>query len=148
MLQTIIVVILLAIDAWIVLTNPAAFQTSLTLRASGTAGQVYTVTIRQLMEAAGAALIIAWIAGMIDRASLDRRMAQYERTVTVMGDEMARVKARAFDSERQPLEDIRIRLDTLDRDIRGLRARLEPATAADTGRVVPAETRMIREKTA
>jgi hypothetical protein len=142
MLQTIVVVILLAIDAWIVLTNPAAFQTSLTLHASRTAGQFYTVTIRMLMEGAGAALVIAWIAGMIDRASLDRRMEQHERTVRVMSDEMSRVKAQAYDGERQPLEDIRVRLDALDRDIRGLRVRMEPlAPAADTARV-------IRDKTA
>jgi hypothetical protein len=104
-----------------------------------------------LMEAAGAALIIAWIAGMIDRAALDRRVAEYERSVRVMNDEMSRVKARAYDEERQPLDDIRVRLDTLDRDIRGLRARMdrEPlAPAAETTRVVPAETRVYREKTA
>jgi hypothetical protein len=151
MVQTIVVVILLAIDAWIVLTNPAAFQTSLALRSSQSAGQVYTVTIRMLMEAAGAALVIAWIAGLIDRAGLDRRVEQYERTTRVMSEEMMRTKARAYDEERGPLEDIRVRLDTLDRDIRGLRARFDRealAPAADTVRVAPAETRIIRDKTA
>jgi hypothetical protein len=147
MVQTIVVVILLAIDAWIVLTNPAAFQMSLTLRTSSSASQIYTVTIRMLMEAAGAALVIAWIAGMIDRAGLDRRVEQYERTTRVMSEEMMRVKSRAYDEERQPLEDIRVRLDTLDRDIRGLRARIdrEPvspvASATDTVRVMPSDVR-------
>lgn len=152
MLQTIVVVILLAIDAWIVMTNPTAFQMPLTLRTSNSAtSQFFTVTIKMLMEGAGAALVIAWLAGLIDRAGLDRRVEQYERTTRVMSEEMVRVKSRAYDEERQPLEDIRVRLDTLDRDIRGLRARIdrEPvAAAADTGRVAPAEPRIIRDKTA
>lgn len=151
MLQTIVVVILLAIDGWIVLTNPAAVQTSILLRTSSSSAQVYAVTIRMLFEAAGAALIILWIAGLIDRASLDRRVEQYERTVRFMNEKMMQVKSRAYDDERQPLEDICVRLDALDRDIRGLRARMDrepPAPAADATRVVPAETRIVRDKTA
>ncbi|HLW48391.1 MAG TPA: hypothetical protein VKW09_11560 [bacterium] len=151
MLQTIVILVLLAIDAWIVMTNPAAFQTLLTLRASSSSAQVYSVTVRMLMEAAGAALVIAWVAGMIDRAALERRAAQYERTVRVMNDEMARMKARAYDEERQPLEDIRTRLETLDRDVRALRARIdrEPlAPVSDTPRAMPSDTRMIRDRTA
>jgi hypothetical protein len=104
-----------------------------------------------LFEAAGAALIIVWIAGLIDRASLDRRVEQYERTVRFMNEKMMQVKSRAYDDERQPLEDICVRLDALDRDIRGLRARMNrepPAPAADATRVVPAETRIVRDKTA
>jgi hypothetical protein len=151
MLQTIVVVILLAIDGWIVLTNPAAVQTSILLRTSSSSAQVYSVTIRMLFEAAGAALIILWIAGLIDRASLDRRVEQYERTVRFMNEKMMQVKSRAYDDERQPLEDICVRLDALDRDIRALRARMDrepPAPAADATRVVPAETRIVRDKTA
>lgn len=151
MLQTIVVVILLAIDGWIVLMNPAAVQTSMTLRMSSSSDQVYALTIRMLFGAAGAGLIIVWIAGLIDRASLDRRVQQYERTVRVMNEKMMQVKSRAYDDERQPLEDMCVRLDALDRDIRSLRARMdrEPsAPAADTTRVVPAETRIVRDKTA
>jgi len=151
MLQTIVVVVLLAIDGWIVLTNPAAVQTSILLRTSSSSAQVYSVTIRMLFEAAGAALIILWIAGLIDRASLDRRVEQYERTVRFMNEKMMQVKSRAYDDERQPLEDICVRLDALDRDIRALRARMDrepPAPAADATRVVPAETRIVRDKTA
>ena len=151
MLQTIVVVVLLAIDGWIVLTNPAAVQTSILLRTSSSSAQVYPVTIRMLFEAAGAALIILWIAGLIDRASLDRRVEQYERTVRFMNEKMMQVKSRAYDDERQPLEDICVRLDALDRDIRALRARMDrepPAPAADATRVVPAETRIVRDKTA
>jgi hypothetical protein len=139
MLQTVVVVILLLIDAAVVLANPPALQTSLTLRVPGAgAGQATVVTAQMLMIAAGIALVLGWIASLIDRAALDRRVQQYERTVRVMSDEMLRVKARAYDEERQPLEDIRVRLDTLDRDIRGLRVRLdrEPlARPAETTRV-------------
>lgn len=125
MLQTIVIVILLIIDGAIVLTNPSVFQGSLTLAVPGAADQTVVVTIRDLMIAAGVALILAWIAALIDRAALDRRARHYERTMRVMSDEMARVKARAYDEERQPLEDIRVKLDTLERDIRGLRARID-----------------------
>ncbi|MHB8732657.1 MAG: hypothetical protein ACYDAB_12805 [bacterium] len=138
MLQTIVIAILLILDAAIVLANPSVFQGSLTLRMPGVGDQLVVLTIRDLMVAAGAALVLAWIAALIDRGGLDRRVQQYERTMQVMSDEMLRVKAKAYDEERQPLEEIRVRLDTLDRDIRGLRARIdrEPLPSpADTTRV-------------
>ncbi|HEV2282270.1 MAG TPA: hypothetical protein VGX75_07750 [bacterium] len=138
MLQTLLITVLLILDAAIVFTNPSVFQGSLTLRIPGAADQSVVLTIRDLMVGAGAALVLAWIAALIDRGALDRRVQQYERTMRVMSDEMLRVKAKAYDEERQPLEDIRVRLDTLDRDIRGLRARIdrEPLPKpADTTRV-------------
>jgi len=125
MLQAIVTAILLILDAAIVLANPSAFQGSLSLRMPGAADQFVVLTIQDLMVAAGAALVLAWIASLLDHGALDRRVQQYERTMRVMGDEMLRVKAKAYDEERQPLEDIRVRLDTLDRDIRGLRARID-----------------------
>jgi len=137
MLQTTVIVLLLAIDAAIVLGNPSAFQHAMTLRMPGAGGQTLDVAVQTLMIAAGAALVLAWIAALTDRAALDRRAQHYERTVRVMGDEMRRVKAQAYDQERPPLDDIRVKLDTLDRDIRGLRARIdrEPLRPADTTRV-------------
>ena len=138
MLQTLVIVVLLILDAAIVLANPSAFQGSLTLRMPGAADRFVVLTIQDLMVAAGAALVLAWIAALLDRGGLDRRVQQCERTMRVMSDEMLRVKAKAYDEERQPLEDIRVRLDTLDRDIRGLRARIdrEPLPQpADTTRV-------------
>jgi hypothetical protein len=137
MLQTFVIAILLILDAAIVLANPSVFQGSLTLTRPGSADQ-FVVTMQNLMTAAGAALVIAWMAALIDRGGLDRRVQQYERTTRAMSEEIARVKAKAYDEERLPLEDIRVRLDTLDRDIRGLRARIdrEPLPRpADTARV-------------
>ena len=136
MLQTIVIAIFLILDAALVLANPSVFQGSLVLRWPGAADQSMVVTMRDLMAAAGGALVLAWIAALIDRGALDRRVQHYERTMQVMSEEMLRVKARAYDEERQPLEDIRVRLDTLDRDIRGLRARIDreplPKTADTT----------------
>jgi hypothetical protein len=124
MLQTIVIVILLIAGAVIVLANPAAFHGSLALHMPGS-DDLTVVTMQALMAAAGAALVIAWIAALIDRGALDRRIQRYERTMQEMSNEMLRVKAKAYDEERLPLEDIRVRLDALDRDIRGLRARID-----------------------
>jgi hypothetical protein len=138
MLQTIVTIILLIFAAAVVITNPSVFQGSVTLRAPGMPDQVAVITLANLMEAAGAGLVVIWIAGRIDRGGLEGRVTRYERDMRVMNDEVLRMKAHAYDQERQPLEDIRIRLDTLDRDIRGLRARIdrEPAAGpADTNRV-------------
>jgi hypothetical protein len=143
MLQTILIATLLIIDAAIVLANPSAFQASLTLRMPGSTDRFVVVTVENLMAAAGAALVLAWIAALLDRAGLDHRVQRYERTTRAMSDEMLRLKARAYDEERQPLEDICVRLDTLDRDIRGLRARIdrEPLPKpADTTRVTISPT--------
>lgn len=125
MVQTVVIVILLALDAAIVLSNQPAFQGAMTLNVPGLSGQPIVVAMQMLMTAAGAALVLAWIAALVDRAALDRRVQNDERTMRVMSDEMQRVKAKAYDQERQPLEDIRTKLETLDRDIRGLRARLD-----------------------
>ena len=138
MLQTIVVLLLLIMDAAIVLTNPSAFQGALTLSVPGAADQTVTATLRDLMVAAGIALALAWSAALIDRAALDRRVQHHERTMRVMSDEILRMKARAYDEERQPLDDLRVRLDTLDRAIRSLRARIDrepPSKPADTTRV-------------
>lgn len=136
MLQSIVTVILLVVDAVIVLTNPSAFGASLSLRIPGTANQTVSMTLQDLMVGVGAGLILAWVAALIDRGAVDRRVQHYERTMRVMSDEMLRVKARSYDAERQPLEDIRVKLDTLDRDVRGLRARIDrEPLSADTNRV-------------
>lgn len=125
MVQTVVIVILLALDAAIVLTNQPAFQGAMTLNLPGQPGQSVVVTMQMLMTAAGGALVIAWIAALVDRAGLDRRVQNDERKMQMLHDEMARVKAKAYDQERQPLEDVRTKLETLDRDVRGLRSRLD-----------------------
>ena len=131
MLQTLVIVILLLLDAAVVLMNPSAFQGSLTLRMPGAGDQSVVVTLQSLMAAAGAALVIAWIAALIDRSALDRRVQRDEQEMREMSDEMLRVKAKAYDQERQPLE-----------DIRGLRARIDreplPRPADATGVTVTA----------
>ena len=125
MLQTVVIAILLMAGAALVLGNPYVFQGSLALHAPGVANTFVLVTIQDLMAAAGAALVLAWIAALIDRGGLDRRIQRYERTVHAMNDDLLRMKSKAYDEEREPLEDIRVRLDALDRDIRGLRARID-----------------------
>lgn len=139
MLQTILIAILLVADAAIVAANPSAFQATITLGVPGAADQSVIVTMEQLMVAAAAALVLAWIAALIDRGALDGRIQRFERTVHTLNDELMRMKSKAYDEEREPLEDIRVRLDSLDRDIRGLRARIdrEPLPKqADSSRMV------------
>jgi hypothetical protein len=68
----------------------------------------------------------------IDRKP-NSRVLRYERTMRVAGDGIARIRARAGDGERRPLEEIRATLDTLDRDIRWLRARFDQDISAASG---------------
>jgi hypothetical protein len=121
MVQTIIVVLLLVADAMLILLDADALQAPFTVAVPGTAG--VTATPMLMLVAAGAALVLGWLAGQVDRAILERRIRHRDATLRVMGEELLRLKAAAY--EQQPsLAELRGRVDALDRDVRALEERL------------------------
>jgi len=91
------------------------------------------VTGLAIMAAAGAVLVVAWIAGQVDRAVLERQIRRRDTTLHVIGEELARVmgeewvriRATVDDRESRPWAELRTRLDVIDRDLQGLRERVD-----------------------
>jgi len=125
MVQTVIVVILILADAALVQLNLGALQGPVALAVPGTAG--FTVTPMLVLVAAGAALALAWLAGQVDRAILERRVRHRDAALRVMGEEMLRLKATAHE-QHPSLVDIAARLDAFDRDLRVLQERVHERT--------------------
>lgn len=121
MVQTVIVVILILADAALVQLNLGALQGPVALAVPGTAG--FTVTAMLVLVAAGAALALGWLAGQVDRAILERRVRHRDATLRVMGEELLRLKATAYE-QHPSLVEIHTRLDALDRDLRVLQERV------------------------
>lgn len=139
-MQTVLVILLLLGDAALVYYNLSALQAQITLAAPGT--QIATTHL-VLMAAVGGAFVLMWLAGVADRAVLERMVRQRDTTVHAMSEEMLRMKSVAYDQERPPLHDIRVRLDSMERDLRAIRARVgDGALAKDREPVqVPAGER-------
>jgi hypothetical protein len=121
MVQLIVVTILLLADAVLVAFNSALMRSPLTISALGA-----RATTSQVALAAGAAgaFVLIWVAGGIDRLDLERRLRQGAAKIRAMHEETQRLKAAAYDQERPPLDDIRARLEFIQRDLQIVRARL------------------------
>jgi len=74
-----------------------------------------------LMAAVAGSFVLVWLAGVVDRAALERRLRQRDAALHAMGEEMLLMKSAAYDQERPPLADIRARLDSMERDLRAIR---------------------------
>lgn len=141
MTQTLIVALLILADAALVYFNLPALESALTLTAPGM--QATTSYLALAAGAAGAFLLI-WLAGMADRAVLEQSIRQRDATLHAMGEELLRMKSTAYDQERTPLADIRARLETMERDLATIRARLGENPPVIREREVPAGDRRPR----
>jgi len=137
MLQTIIVALFMLLDAIIVRANVSAPQSWVSVAIPWrTEGLGLSVTPVELLGAAAAAIVVVLFAGFIDRSVLERRVLQREVVLRTVGSELMRTKTSSYDKERIPLDDVRVRLDTIEREVRAIRSRLdrEPAGAAGSQR--------------
>ncbi len=130
MVQTLIVVLLILGDAVLVYFNLPALQSQITLTAPGTQA---TMSHLVLMAAVAGSFVLVWLAGVADRAALERRLRQRNAALHAMGEEMLLMKSAAYDQERPPLADIRMRLDSMERDLRALRTRVVDEAAMTDG---------------
>ncbi len=134
MLQTIALVLLLLAGAVFVQTNMPAMQTQIPLTVPGMVD--LKLTYLTLMVAMGGMLVLLWIAGLVDAAVLRVRLRQQTATIMSKDQEIARVKAVAYDQQETTLAGLTGRFDTLVQEIRSLRARLEEALFGRPERVV------------
>jgi len=131
MIQTVIVILLVLADVALIQMNLGHLGAQITLAVPGMAP--VAVTGLAIMAAAGAVLVVAWIAGQVDRAVLERQIRRRDTTLHVIGEELARVmgeewvriRATVDDRESRPWAELRTRLDVIDRDLQGLRERVD-----------------------
>lgn len=126
MAQTVVLLLLIAAEAVLVFYNSAAMQSAITLTGPG---MEVKVTQLSLLASAAGAFVLLWLAGLADRAGAQRRVRRQETTLKAMEQEMLRMKSTAYDQERPPLGDVRVRLETMERDLRAIRVRLTEAEA-------------------
>ncbi len=141
MVQTIIVILLLLGDAALVYFNLPSLASRVTLAAPGTQARVSHLA---LMAAVAGAFALVWLAGVADRAGLERRVRQRDATLHAIGEEMLQMKSAAYDRDSPPLHDIRVRLDSMERDLGAIRARLSeiaPVKDREQAQVPAAEQR-------
>ncbi len=121
MIQTVALMLLIAAEAALVYYNIPAMDSTVTIAGPGI--QI-TVSLLAVMAAVAGAFGLIWLAGLADRAGFERQARQRDATLGAIGEEMMRMKSSAYDRERPPLADIRLRLETMERDLRGIRLRL------------------------
>jgi len=128
MIQTVVVVVLVVLDAIFAQLNAAELGARLTFTLPG--APAVSVTYLEIMAGLSAALALTWLAGMIDRHVIEQRVEQRESALIAMQEELLR-KAAAYDREQPLLLEVRMRLDDLGREVRALRNQREWPPAVD-----------------
>lgn len=117
MVQMIVVGVLLLVDITLVVLNLSVMRSPLSISLFGA-----RVTVAQLALPAGAgvAFVLIWLAGAMDRVVWRGLLRKGAAAVKAMNDEVQGLKATAYDQERPPLDDIRARLEYIQRDLQML----------------------------
>jgi hypothetical protein len=121
MVLMIVVLVLLLADGILVAWNGGLMRSPLTVTVFG-----WQITTSEVAVPAGAAagFIAIWAAGAVDRMVWRGLLRKGAAAVKAMTEEVQRLKAAAYDQERPPLDDIRARLEFIQRDLQTVRAHL------------------------
>jgi hypothetical protein len=80
-------------------------------------GAHITTSQLALQLVSAGAFVVIWAAGAMDRVVWRGLLKKGAAAVKAMADEVQRLKAAAYDQERPPLDDIRARLEYIQRDL-------------------------------
>lgn len=127
MVQTILVVLLLLLDAVIVRQNITVLGSPFSINVPGIpGGPSIAVTPLGLLAGMAGALALLWLVAQAERWVQERQVRERDAALQSMGEELLRIKGSMYDEERPPLADIRLRLDAIERDLRMIRRTVEP----------------------
>jgi hypothetical protein len=117
-------------------TDALAAQVTLTVPGAG----AVTLTVLQMIAAAGCALVVAWLAGQVDRGVWSVRLRRREAALRALEHEIAQVKASVYDREPTVMDvsltSIHKRLERIEQQLDLLRRREGGAAVApEDGRV-------------
>lgn len=136
--QVVVLLVLFVGIAVAMAQSPQVLGQSLTL----TLGDRFvTLDVRAILLVFAGALLFLWLAGLADVWTARRDTRAYRRALAARDDELARLKAEAFDRDRPLLADVRARLDAVEADMRDLGGRVEEGFASLRDRAVVVEER-------
>lgn len=127
MVQTILVVLLLLLDAVVVRQNMTVLGSPASISVPGIPGTPsIAVTPLGLLAGMAGALALLWLVAQAERWVQERQVRERDAALQSMGEELLRIKGSMYDEERPPLADVRLRLDAIERDLRVIRRTMEP----------------------
>jgi hypothetical protein len=129
MVQTIVMIIVLLVLAAVVQQNGAGVHATTSLVLPGATN--IPVSLLRLIAAIGAAAVVVWLAGLVDLAVLSGRLRRREAAHRAMEQELARIKATAYDTQRPLLADLRTRLEEIVQEMAGMLGRVEARLRQD-----------------
>jgi hypothetical protein len=148
MIQTVVLVLLLIGGAMVAQANLEVLHSQLRVVLPGLSG--VPLTLLRALTAIAAALVVLWVAGLIDLAIARRQIRSRDAAVRSMQRAMAELKSTEFDRQRSALATIERRLDVLAQEVRNAIPRREVETVVESQRPIrpdltPGAVRTVRE---
>lgn len=133
MIQTLVMVIALLILGAVIQTNMTVVHTQTPLTLPGEWS--VPITYLRLLAAIGAAAVLVWLAGMLDRVFLRAQIRRRDAALLALEQDLMRFKATAYDQQQPALGDVRGRLEVVVHELRGMLARVENVLRGGPDRV-------------
>lgn len=122
MILTLMAIIVLLAGALLAQMNASSLHTPFSLSVSGISA-VPVSNLRALGAAAGVVALL-WFAGMIDLLVVRGRVRRRDALLVEKDQEIARVKASAYDQEQPALADVKMQLNKVALDVNAMMIRL------------------------
>jgi hypothetical protein len=141
MIQTLILIVMLAAGGAIAGMNTSVLHSPVTLSLPGLPNE--SLTVLQILAGMGGMLVLLWLAGMMDLVIQRVQIRRRDGLLEAKDLEIMRIKAEAYDQQRPALAEIRARLEKLTPPLdRGAPVRPERASdEATRGKPEPSLTR-------
>jgi hypothetical protein len=133
MVQTLVMVIALLILGAVIQTNMTVIDTRTPLTLPGEWS--VPITYLRLLAAIGAAAVLVWLAGMLDRVLLRAQIRRRDAALLALEQDLVRFKATAYDQQQPALSDVRERLEVVVHELRSMLARVENVLRGGPDRV-------------
>lgn len=132
MIQTLVMIIVLVVLFVVAQHNGAGLHTATPVVLPGATN--IPVTLLRLLAAVGAAAVVVWLAGLLDLAVLRAQVRRRAAAHRALEQELARIKATAYDTQQPLLGDLRSRLDEIVQELASMLGRVEAVMRRDAER--------------
>jgi hypothetical protein len=122
MILTLMAIIVLLAGALLAQMNASSLNAPFSLSVSGISA--VPVSNLRALAAAGGVVALLWFAGMIDLLVVRARVRRRDALLVEKDQEIARVKASAYDQEQPALADVKMQLNKVALDVNAMMIRL------------------------
>jgi hypothetical protein len=149
MIQTIVLILILLAGVAFAQANLGVLHSQLAVALPGVTG--VPLTLLRALVAIGGALVLLWIAGLIDLQILRAQIRRKDEVVRSMEERIAQLKSEAYDRQQSVLVNIEHRLEVLARDVRNMIPRRDGTVVVESQRTArqdlpPDSVRTVREQ--